>query len=84
MKCLVCNLEFDHSPAVASADDLAHATSPAEIEALHVHARRKRAAEQSAWKFVRVLLEGEPVTEGHVCPVHAKPECLSLVKESVK
>lgn len=80
MKCLVCPVEFDHSPAEASAEDLAHAGSPTEKEALHVHARRKRAAEQSAWKFVQLTLDGVTVEQGHVCPAHANATSVSISK----
>jgi hypothetical protein len=84
MQCLVCPAKFDHTPAEASETDLAHAAGPAEKEALHVHARRKRAAEQSAWKFVQLTLDGVTVEQGHVCPAHANAASVTISKAVVK
>lgn len=84
MKCLVCPSEFDHTPAVASPEDLAHAPGPVEAEAAHVRARRKRAAEQSAWKFVQLTLDGVTVEQGHVCPAHANAASVVISKAVVK
>lgn len=76
MICLVCKTKFDLTPAVASEEDLAHASDPAAKEALHVHARRKRAAEQSKWQHVEVRLAGASILSEHVCPTHANTESI--------
>lgn len=76
MICLVCKTKFDTTPAEASAEDLAHAADPAAKEALHVHARRKRAAEQSKWQHVEVRLAGASILSEHVCPTHANTESI--------